>query len=80
MGNAWYATTSWDVVCRRAAGRRKYHSIRRLKADLRRIAMARRLNELRADAWRKFDRGGIPGAFRIGLRLAPRPSSRGNSG
>jgi len=31
----WSARTSWDTVCRRAAGRRRYHSIRRLRATLR---------------------------------------------
>jgi hypothetical protein len=57
MGHTWHAVTSWDMVCRRAAGRRKYHSLRRLKADRRRIAVARRLNEMRDEAWRKFSRG-----------------------
>jgi hypothetical protein len=57
MSDAWSASTHGDIVRRRAGGRRKYHSIRRLKADLRRIAMARRLNELRNQAWRTFDGG-----------------------
>jgi predicted DNA binding CopG/RHH family protein len=57
MGNTWRATTSWSEVCRCASGRRKHHSLRRLKAELRRIDMARRLNELRDEAWRKFHQG-----------------------
>lgn len=36
MGKNWSALTSWDVVCRRAAGRAKYHSIRRLQREIRR--------------------------------------------
>jgi hypothetical protein len=57
MGNPWHAATSWSEVCRRAAGRRQYHALRQLKAERRRITMARRLNELRDEAWRKFSRG-----------------------
>jgi hypothetical protein len=58
MGHTWHAVTSWNEVCRRAAGRRKYHSLRRMKADRRRIAVARRLNELRDAAWQTFHQGG----------------------
>jgi hypothetical protein len=34
--NSWSQPTSWDVVCRRAAGRAKYHAIRRLAKAIRR--------------------------------------------
>src|SRR5882724_152031 len=43
MANVWSAPTSWTEVCQRANGRRKYHSIRRLKARLRRQQVARHL-------------------------------------
>ena len=57
MAQNWSAATSWGQVCARANGRRRYHSIRRLKARIRRVKVARRLNELRDEAWRKFGRG-----------------------
>jgi hypothetical protein len=43
MPNTWSAYTSWTEVCQRANGRRKYHSIRRLHARLRRRQVARHL-------------------------------------
>jgi hypothetical protein len=43
MPNAWSAPSSWREVCQRANGRRKYHSIRRLHARLRRRQVARHL-------------------------------------
>src|SRR5919109_610106 len=43
MPNVWSAPTSWTEVCQRANGRRKYHSIRRLQARLRRQQIARHL-------------------------------------
>jgi Arc/MetJ-type ribon-helix-helix transcriptional regulator len=43
MPNAWSAYTSWTEVCRRANGRRKYHSLRRLHARLRRQQVAQHL-------------------------------------
>jgi hypothetical protein len=43
MPNVWSAHTSWTEVCQRANGRRKYHSIRRLHARLRRQQVARHL-------------------------------------
>src|SRR5262249_18500878 len=36
MGKPWGSPTTWDEVCRRAAGRRHYHAMRRLWRDLRR--------------------------------------------
>jgi hypothetical protein len=36
MSKSWSAPTGFDEVCRRAAGRRRYHSVRRFLADLRR--------------------------------------------
>src|SRR5262245_46973112 len=36
MSKPWSAPTSWDEVCRRAAGRAKYHALRRLQRELRR--------------------------------------------
>jgi hypothetical protein len=41
MLNAWSVQTSWTEVCQRANGRRRYHSIRRLQARLRRRQVAR---------------------------------------
>jgi hypothetical protein len=35
MGKPWGARTTWDEVCRRNAGRKKYHAIRRFKRRLR---------------------------------------------
>ena len=32
----WSQPTDWDTVCRRARGRAKYNSLRRLRAQLRR--------------------------------------------
>jgi hypothetical protein len=43
MPNVWSADTSWTEVCQRANGRRKYHSLRRLHARLRRQQVARHL-------------------------------------
>jgi Arc/MetJ-type ribon-helix-helix transcriptional regulator len=43
MANIWSAPTSWTEVCQRANGRRKYHSLRRLQARLRRQQVARPL-------------------------------------
>jgi hypothetical protein len=40
MGNEWTSPASWDVVCRRSAGRRRYHAVRRLRRDLRRERVA----------------------------------------
>src|SRR5262245_40997060 len=36
MGKPWGAPTSWDEVCRRNAGRAKYHALRRFRRGLRR--------------------------------------------
>jgi Arc/MetJ-type ribon-helix-helix transcriptional regulator len=43
MPNAWSAPTSWTEVCQRVNGRRKYHSLRRLQARLRRQHVAQHL-------------------------------------
>lgn len=45
MRNSWSAPTDWLTVCRRAAGRRKYHALRRLRACLRRREVLRLLGE-----------------------------------
>jgi hypothetical protein len=42
-GGAWGAPTSWDVVCRRAAGRRRYNAGRRFLRNLRRAQIVCRL-------------------------------------
>lgn len=39
----WSKRTSWDAVCRRASGRRRYNSVRQLRALLRQIEVARLL-------------------------------------
>ena len=41
MPNVWSAPTSWAEVCQRVGGRRRYHSVRRLRARLRRHRVAR---------------------------------------
>jgi hypothetical protein len=41
MLNTWSAPTSWTEVCERASGRRRYHSVRRLRVRLRRRQVAR---------------------------------------
>jgi hypothetical protein len=43
---AWHQSTSWDTVCRRAIGRRKFNAIRQLKAQLRRGQVLRLLHDL----------------------------------
>jgi hypothetical protein len=37
MGKPWGAPTSWDEVCRRAAGRARYHALRRFQRQERRL-------------------------------------------
>jgi hypothetical protein len=41
----WAAPTSTDIAYRRAAGRRRYNSVRKLRADLRAVQIFRRLVE-----------------------------------
>jgi hypothetical protein len=43
MSNTWSHPTTWAEVCQRSNGRRKYHSIRRLQARLRRQQVAQHL-------------------------------------
>jgi Arc/MetJ-type ribon-helix-helix transcriptional regulator len=43
MSNSWSHPTTWAEVCQRSNGRRKYHSIRRLQARLRRQQVAQHL-------------------------------------
>jgi predicted DNA-binding transcriptional regulator YafY len=43
MGKPWGAPTSWDEVCRRAAGRARYHAMRRAQRVLRRRKVLRLL-------------------------------------
>lgn len=38
---SWGTSTSFDEVCRRAAGRRRYNAVRQLRADLRRAEVVR---------------------------------------
>jgi Ribbon-helix-helix protein, copG family len=45
MANSWSHPTTWTEVCQRASGRRKYHSIRRLQARLRRHQVAQHLRQ-----------------------------------
>ena len=45
---AWSARTSWDTVCKRAAGRRHYNSVRALRATMRRRQV---LTLLAAGGW-----------------------------
>jgi hypothetical protein len=43
MRNTWTYSTDWETVCRRAAGRRRYHAQRRLHRDVRRQQVCRLL-------------------------------------
>jgi predicted DNA-binding transcriptional regulator YafY len=43
MGKAWGAPTSWDEVCRRNAGRARYHAMRRAQRELRRLEVVKLL-------------------------------------
>jgi hypothetical protein len=43
MSNRWTITTNRAEVCRRAAGRRRYHAQRRFERDCRRALVARML-------------------------------------
>jgi hypothetical protein len=51
---SWSAPTSFDVVCRRAAGRRAYNAQRQFNQRLRRIEVARLLKE-----WGGLKRGTV---------------------
>jgi hypothetical protein len=48
MGKPWGAPTTWDEVCRRAAGRAKYHALRRVQRAVRRKKVLRRLRRYKA--------------------------------
>jgi hypothetical protein len=37
----WSSAVAWDVVCRRASGRRRYNAVRRLRARVRRRKIIR---------------------------------------
>lgn len=41
----WSTPTDWDTVIRRAGGRRHYNSVRRVRAQLRRLRIARWLGD-----------------------------------
>jgi methylphosphotriester-DNA--protein-cysteine methyltransferase len=43
MSSAWSAPTSWDVVCRRSAGRRRYNAARKVLRDYRRVQILMRV-------------------------------------
>src|SRR5689334_2397286 len=43
MSSQWGAPTTWDVVCRRNAGRRRYNAGRKFLRDLRRAQIVGRL-------------------------------------
>jgi hypothetical protein len=50
---SWSEHTDWDTVCKRAAGRGHYNSVRKFRAELRRLEVARLLRARGA----LFDRG-----------------------
>ena len=39
--DSWVDPADWDMVCRRASGRRRYNSVRRFRAAMRRLQVAR---------------------------------------
>jgi len=43
MSGSWSASTSWDVVCRRNAGRRRYNAGRKFLRNVRRAKIVCRL-------------------------------------
>jgi hypothetical protein len=43
--NSWTAFTSFDAVCRRAAGRNRYHALRRFRRAQRRCRVAHLLGK-----------------------------------
>jgi Arc/MetJ-type ribon-helix-helix transcriptional regulator len=43
MSNTWSQPTTWNEVCQRSSGRRKYHGIRRLRMRVRRLTVSRHL-------------------------------------
>ena len=45
MSDTWSAPTDWDIVCRRAGGRRHVNALRQLRAALRRLEVVRLLGE-----------------------------------
>jgi hypothetical protein len=59
---AWSAPTSWDEVCKRAAGRAKYNAVRRFQAELRRGEV---LQLLHAWGWRHGVQARIARALRV---------------
>lgn len=42
---SWSQPTSWDVVCRRAAGRARFNSLRTIRADHRRFRLLQLAND-----------------------------------
>jgi hypothetical protein len=47
----WSAETSWDEVKARARGRRRFNTLQRDRAEVRRLQVSKRLYELREKAW-----------------------------
>jgi DNA-binding CsgD family transcriptional regulator len=45
MSGSWSAPTAWDIVCRRAGGRRHHNALRRLRAARRRAEVVKLLGE-----------------------------------
>jgi hypothetical protein len=46
VSHDWRTPTGWDSVCRRSSGRRWYNSVRRTRAQMRRIAIMRTVTAL----------------------------------
>src|SRR5438552_1651316 len=51
MDGEWGAVTTWDAVCRRAGGRRKYNSARKAHKQWRRAQILARIAGQRQDTW-----------------------------
>ena len=68
----WSDRASWDVVCRRASGRRRYNATRRLRCLVRRQAMLKILLASGRSLWER----GIQRWFAQKLRVSPATACR----
>jgi hypothetical protein len=69
----WAAPTSWDEVCRRAAGRNHHNSMRRFRADWRRLEV---LDWLRRLGTRRGAQAQIPAQLGVSPATIARDVAR----
>jgi hypothetical protein len=67
---SWSAPASFDVACRRAAGRRRWNAVRKFNQQLRRIRVANLLSE-----WGGLKRGTIRRLASV-LKVHPKTAGR----